>query len=126
METDYARWFLRIGSLYLVIGIALGMFMGGSGDHTLSPVHAHINLLGFTLMTLFGLCLRAIPEMARNTLALAHFWLFQIGALVLLVSLWLMMAGLVAAATIGPVFPVAELLVLAGVLAFVVNLFRNT
>jgi len=51
---NIARNFIVIGSIYLIVGITLGMYMGGAGDHTLAPLHAHINLLGFTLMTVFG------------------------------------------------------------------------
>ena len=58
-----SRNFIVIGSLYLIVGIGFGMYMGGSGDHTLAPLHAHINLLGFTLMTVFGLIYRVIPVM---------------------------------------------------------------
>ncbi|MFD1808492.1 hypothetical protein ACFSHQ_11265 [Gemmobacter lanyuensis] len=60
---NISRSFLLIGSLYLLVGIGLGSHMGASGDHTLAPVHAHINLLGFVLMTLFGLAYRVMPAM---------------------------------------------------------------
>ncbi|WP_431298715.1 hypothetical protein [Tabrizicola sp. BL-A-41-H6] len=122
---NISRSFLVIGSLYLLVGISLGSYMGGSGDHTLAPVHAHINLLGFTLMTVFGLAYRVIPGLADGMLAKAHFWLHQIGALVLLIGLFLMMSGQVAEETIGPMFPVAELAVLLGAVLWAVNLFRT-
>lgn len=122
---NISRNFLVIGSLYLLVGITLGMYMGGSGDHGLAPVHAHINLLGFTLMTLFGLAYRVVPELAASGLARAHFWLHQVGAIVLLVLLFLMMSGRVAETTVGPVLPVAEIAIFIGVASFALNLFRN-
>ena len=64
-----------IGTLYLLVGILLGEYMGGSGDRTMVPVHAHINLLGFALMAIFGVTYRAIPAMAEAKLARWHFWL---------------------------------------------------
>ena len=48
------RWFLAAVT-YFVIGIGLGVYMGASGDHSLFPVHAHINLLGWVSMALIGL-----------------------------------------------------------------------
>ncbi|MDQ1849240.1 hypothetical protein Q9299_13165 [Gemmobacter fulvus] len=120
-----SRNFLLIGTVYLLVGIGLGSHMGASGDHSLSPVHAHINLLGFVLMAVFGLAYRVLPAMAAGALGRAHFWLHQIGALVLLLALFLMMSGRVAAESIGPVFPLAELAILAGVLCFLVNLWRH-
>lgn len=67
--------FLVMGGVYLVAGIVLGSYMGGSGDHSLAPVHAHINLLGFALMTAFGLGYRLVPGLADGVLPKAHFWL---------------------------------------------------
>ncbi|OYX43805.1 MAG: hypothetical protein B7Z02_07545 [Rhodobacterales bacterium 32-67-9] len=120
-----SRNFLVIGSVYLLFGILMGMYMGGSGDLTFAPVHAHINLLGFTLMTLFGLVYRALPTMADSSLARVHFWLHQIGALVLLAMLMLLFSGQIVEAAMAPVAPIAELAVLLGVGAFAVNLWRN-
>ena len=123
---DVSRGFLVIGSLYLLVGIGLGSYMGGSGDHSLAPVHAHINLLGFTLMTVFGLAYRLLPGLAEGWMPKAHFWLHQVGALVLLAGLFLMMSGRVDAATSGPIFPVAEVAVLLGAILWAANLFGKT
>jgi hypothetical protein len=120
-----SRGFLVMGALYLLVGILFGMYMGGSGDHTLAPVHAHINLLGFTLMSVFGLAYRVIPALDSGLLAKAHFWLHQLGAFLLLVALFLLMSGKVAEATIGPFMPVTEGLVLLGTLCWVANVLMN-
>lgn len=123
---DISRGFLVIGSVYLIVGMGLGMHMGASGDHTLAPVHAHINLLGFGLMTAFGLAYRLLPGLAAGWMPKAHFWLHQIGALTLLVGLTLLMTGRVAEAVIGPLLGIFELMVLAGTLLWTVNLWRRT
>ena len=122
---NISRGFLLMGAVYLVVGVGFGMYMGGSGDHTLAPVHAHINLLGFTLMTIFGLAYRLIPSMAEGMLAQAHFWLHQVGALILLVGLFLMFSGNLAESTAGMIFPVAEILVMAGIFCWLTNVFRK-
>lgn len=121
---NISRNFMVIGSLYLLVGILLGSYMGGSGDHTLAPVHAHINLLGFTLMTVFGIAYRLIPALASKVLATVHFWLHQIGALVLLVGLFLLMSGTVGEG-IGVIFPIAEVAVLVGALCWAINVFKT-
>jgi hypothetical protein len=120
-----SRNFLVIGSLYLLTGILFGIYMGGTGDHSMAPLHAHINLLGFTLMTVFGIIYRLIPAMADTIFARAHFWLHQIGALVLLVMLWLLFSGKITEAGMVPAAPIAELLVLLGVGAFAINLWKH-
>lgn len=117
--------FLVMGGVYLVAGIVLGSYMGGSGDHSLAPVHAHINLLGFALMTAFGLGYRLVPGLADGVLPKAHFWLHQAGALGLLLGLFLMMSGRVAAESIGPVFPVMEGAILIGALLWLLGVLRR-
>lgn len=122
---NISRGFLVMGAVYLVVGIVLGSYMGGSGDHTLAPVHAHINLLGFTLMTVFGMGYRFIPALAEGALPKVHFWLHQVGALGMLLGLFLMMTGRVAEATIGPVFPALEGAILLGAVLWLVGILRR-
>lgn len=123
---NISRGFMVMGAVYLVVGILFGAYMGGSGDHTLAPVHAHINLLGFTLMTVFGVGYRLIPGLAEGILPRAHFWLHQAGALFLLIGLTLLMTGQVPEATIGPVFPVLEGAILLGAILWLVAVLRRT
>jgi hypothetical protein len=41
--------------------------MGDSGDHSLMPVHAHINLLGFTLIVLFAMVYQGSTDNSGQT-----------------------------------------------------------
>lgn len=75
--------FLVLASGYLLCGVVLGIAMGISGDFTLAPVHAHLNLLGWVSCAIFGFVHRLFPEFARHRLAGAHFWLAAISAAVL-------------------------------------------
>jgi len=120
-----SRNFLVIGSFYLIIGIVIGMYMGASGNHEMAPAHAHINLLGFTLMTVFGLVYRVFPAMDGSGLARTHFWLHQVGAFFVLLMLFLLFTGRITEAAMFPIAPIAELLVLLGVVTFAWNVFQN-
>lgn len=122
---NVSRNFVLVGILFLIVGVFMGMYMGGSGDFSLAPVHAHINLLGFTLMMIFGLVYRAVPVMADNMLARLHFWLHTAGSVVMVVMLFLLMSGSVSDAAMTPILPIAELAVFIGVLVFGWNLYRN-
>jgi hypothetical protein len=122
---NISRSFLLVGSLYLLVGILFGMYMGGSGDHSMAPLHAHINLLGFVLMMLFGLVYRQFPAMAKTSLAKLHFWLHQAGALVLLIMLFMLFSGRIGDAAMAPIAPIAETAVLIGTLIFAFNLYKN-
>jgi hypothetical protein len=55
-------------------GMSLGIWMGMHEDFTLAPVHAHINLLGWVTLSLYGLYHRGV-ERVGNGLA----WI-QVGA----------------------------------------------
>ncbi len=45
-------------ALAVVTGMCLGIFMGISEDHTLAPVHVHLNLIGWVSMAIIGLYYR--------------------------------------------------------------------
>ena len=63
---------LKLAVLYLILGIALGIAMGASQNFTLRPVHAHINLLGWTTMALAGLIYSVFPKAGESGLARLH------------------------------------------------------
>jgi hypothetical protein len=44
-----------VAALAALGGMALGIFMGIAQDFTLAPAHAHLNLLGWVTMAVYGL-----------------------------------------------------------------------
>jgi hypothetical protein len=54
-----------IGVLAGITGIGLGIYMAASEDHSLAPAHAHLNLLGWVTMMLYGLYHRYAPNSGR-------------------------------------------------------------
>ena len=122
---NVSRNFMLLGTAFLIIGLVIGMYMGGSGDHSLAASHAHINLLGFVLSVLFALTYRAYPVMTEGRLAGIHFWLHLAGAILLNLMLFLMLAQVISEAAMVPLAPISELLVLLGVLAFSWNVLKN-
>lgn len=56
---------LRVGVVYMLIGMGLGVTMGASEDFTLKDVHAHVNLLGYVTTFIFGLFLKVYPQAAE-------------------------------------------------------------
>ncbi|HEV2551031.1 MAG TPA: hypothetical protein VGU20_27215 [Stellaceae bacterium] len=69
--------FISFGLVFLICGIAFGMWMGARGDFQFADAHAHLNLLGFVVPTIYGLIHRAYPSLALSRLAwpqcIAHF-----------------------------------------------------
>lgn len=119
------RSFILVGGLYLIAGLLLGMHMSASGNHAAAPAHAHINLLGFTLMTVFGLTYKVFPAMAESRLATVHFWLHLVGSLVLLVMLYMLTTRMITEAAMVPLAPIAEVLIVLGVIVYFYNAVRN-
>ena len=122
---NVSRNFILAGAVYLLIGISFGIHLGATGDHTMAPLHAHINLLGFTLMTVFGVLYRVFPETGFSSLARAQFWLHLGGMIILLVMLYLMFSGQIAEESMFPIAPIAEIAVFVGILFYAYNVLKN-
>lgn len=111
-------WFLTAAAACMVVGVSLGIGMGIAHDFHLAPVHAHLNLLGWTSLALMGLTYRAWPELGHNRLpALAQFTLSAGAATVFPFGIYLSIEHHAPGLAIG-----AALVWLAGALLFLVRL----
>ena len=115
--------FLRIAVVYFIAGVLLGIVMAAHQEFTLRPVHAHINLLGWVSLALFGLFYRSLPAAAEGTLAKAHFWLYNLGLPVQMSMLALFLTGNTA---VVPVLGIASVAVGIAVICFAINLWKYT
>ena len=79
--------YLALASLYLVVGVALGIGMGVAHDFRYAPVHAHINLVGWTSHGLMGLALARWPALQASRLATPQFAIFTISSPIFVVGL---------------------------------------
>ena len=121
-ESNLSATWLRIAVVYFVVGVTLGIVMGASGDHSLMPVHAHINLLGWVSMTLFALIGRFCPATQQGRIATLQFWLYNLGVPTLLVLLTALLRGNEA---LGPVVGLASVVVGVAVLLFAYLVFTG-
>ncbi len=76
-------YFLLLAAASLVAGVTMGVGMAATHDFTLMPVHAHLNLLGWTSLALFGLVHRAYPQLGDRWPAKLHLALAAPSALLL-------------------------------------------
>jgi hypothetical protein len=113
---------IKLAVLYLIFGISLGIAMGASQNFTLRPVHAHINLLGWTTMALAGLIYSVFPKAGESRLARLHFWLLNLALPVMMGALSMLLLG---HAGITPVLAVSEIIGALAIVAFAANLFLN-
>lgn len=89
MTKNIDKLFLALSSLQLVAGVAMGAFMGMQKDYSLAPLHAHINLIGWLSLAVFGLAYRAFPELGSTRNRWLHFSLSALGAVVFPIGLYL-------------------------------------
>jgi hypothetical protein len=85
--TRIATSYLALAALYLIVGLSLGIGMGIAHEFRFAPVHAHINLVGWTTHGLMGLVYRQWPELARSNMATAQFVLFALSAPIFMAGL---------------------------------------
>jgi len=104
----------------VTVGMAWGIQMSASGDHALGGAHAHLNLVGWASMGLFGLYYHAVPAAAETSLAKVHY-------IVALAGVVLMVPGIVMALTErGETLAViGSLLTFASMLIFLYTVARN-
>ena len=113
---------LRIAVLYFVAAALLGIVMGIAGDHTLFPVHAHLNLLGWVSMAIFSLIYRQYPQLTATKLARIHFWLYNLSLPLTMITLASLLKG---NATLEPVVGICSLALGVAILLFALNILLN-
>ena len=73
------RAYVALALALLIIGEALGFYMGMMNDMKWRSVHVVIVLVGFVTLAVFGVLFRLWPAMKRGGLATAQFWITAIG-----------------------------------------------
>lgn len=91
--TGLAARFFGSAVVYAVFGMALGLVMGITKDHSQMPTHAHLLVIGWVSFAIFGFFYHCFPSAAAGRLAVAHFWLAQASFVVLIVGLFLLFGG---------------------------------
>lgn len=108
------RLFVLSGLGYALVGLALGIYMAASHDHSLMVVHAHIMLLGFLVSFVYGVCHRLWLVAPSPRIAKLQFYLHQAASLVLLVALFMLYTRIAPDAVLGPILGVSSVGVLIG------------
>jgi hypothetical protein len=112
----------RAAVLLVIAGMLWGIVMGISEDHSTMPAHAHLNLLGWVSLFLFGVYYHLHPEIDRSRLASLQVWIWVAGTIVMTIGVGLVHSG----HEIGdPIAAVSSLLILADTLLFAWLVFRS-
>jgi hypothetical protein len=111
----------KAGVLLLLAGVLWGIHMGISQNHSAMPAHAHLNLLGFVALFLFGIYYRLHPKAEANPWALRQVLVWIASTIVLVIGVGLVHAG---HANADPVAAVGSLAIFADTALFAWIVFK--
>lgn len=124
----FVKAFIRASLAWFASGITLGLVMAAYPAWVIyRPAHAHMNVVGFLTMMVFGVGYQLLPRLFGHALfsrrlAIAHWWLANGG-------LAAMIVGFVMQPHMGtrsaPVTATGGLLFSLGALGFVYNMWRT-
>lgn len=77
------KLFFAAAALFALAGMVWGIQMSATHDHTLSPAHGHLNLIGFVMMSVFGAYYAITPTAGVSRTARIHFLLTTVTVLVM-------------------------------------------
>ncbi|PWK63552.1 hypothetical protein [Aminobacter sp. AP02] len=112
-----ARNFFTLAIVYALAGMALGLHMSISQDHSQMPVHAHTMVAGWLMSAVFAFFYHLFPVARDKMLARIHFWLTAVSGIGLLVGLFFLLGG---NAAIEPVVAISSMGFYAAMLLFAV------
>jgi cytochrome c oxidase cbb3-type subunit 1 len=148
--TRYILWFIYSCIIYAIIGFSWGALMGGVPEFRqfvnfsahgkwIVLAHAHINLLGWVEMAIFGALYYVVPKVAKRPiysmrLVKIHFWMHNVGLIGMVLCFFI--AGVLGGTSTAPDIEkqVSHLLALVGIFGTLVlianiiwgyNLFRT-
>ena len=102
----------RIAVLFVLTGMAIGIGMAASHDHSLMPAHAHINLIGWVTLFLISLFYERRPQLDKSASARWQVIVYTGGAVVATMGITLLLlshAGAEPAAALGSVVLLAAM-----------------
>jgi hypothetical protein len=101
--------------LMVVAGMIWGIIMAISEDHSAMLAHAHLNLLGWVSLFLFGLFYHLHPAIDRSRTAMIQVAIWIVGTIILTIGVGLVHTGHQSGDSIAAI---GSLIVLAGMLLF--------
>lgn len=98
-----------------VVGMAWGIVMAVSHDHSALPAHAHLNLLGWVSLFLFGVYYRLHPLLDKAATARVQVGAWVVGTILLTVGVGMIHGGYPSGE---PFAGIGSIIVLADMLLF--------
>jgi hypothetical protein len=115
--------FFAMGVLCVLMGMLWGIHMAIAKDFALMPAHAHLNLVGWVTMSLFGTFYALTANTLSPRLAWANFVISGLGVVVMIPSLAIMLST--GNDKIEPFVAIGSVLTVIGLLIFGVSVVRE-
>jgi hypothetical protein len=112
----------RAAVLFVIVGMAWGISMAISNDHAAMPAHAHLNLLGWVSLFLFGIFYFLHPAVDRSRTAMVQVVIWIVATVILTVGVGLVHTG---HAVGDPIAAIGSIVVLGDMLLFAWIVFRR-
>jgi len=106
----------------VIAGMIWGIVMGITDDHSAMPAHAHLNLLGWVSLFLFGIYYHLHPATNASPIALVQVWAWIVMTVVLSIGVALVHTGHQAG---DPIAAVSSIVLLLDMLLFGLLVFRR-
>ena len=116
--------FFATGVIAVLVGMSFGMYMGSSENFTLAAAHAHLNLVGWVTMALYGTFYALTRGTMSTGLAWLHYVVSTLGVIVMITGLSLFLAHGNDKIYV-PIMVPGEALTLLGMLLFAISVFRE-
>ncbi len=123
-------WYLRMSVIYFIVGALIGFCMllwpSESGYYT--PVHVHLNLLGFMSMMIYGVGYHILPKFSGQliyspAILKVQFWVSNAGLIGMTLSWPFMLRGDESSA--GLVLIASAFLSLVAIVLFAFNILKT-
>ena len=115
LDKKYVVWALS----FATAGLALGIYMAASQNHSELVAHAHILLIGFVVSFIYGIIHKLWLAQPRKGIANLQFVLHQASAVTISVGLFLLYGNFVEGSKLEPILATASLGVLLGMLLMI-------
>lgn len=115
--------FFVTGGLFVLVGMIFGMYMGANEDFRMAAAHAHLNLVGWVTMALYGGFYAMTARTMSKRLAWTNYLLSAVGVLFMIPALAMFLTS--RDVSLVPFMMIGEILTVLSLLTFLVSAFRE-
>ncbi len=115
--------FFVTGGCFVLVGMFIGMYMGANEDFRIAQAHAHLNLVGWVTMALYGGFYALTAKTMSKRLAWTNYTLSTAGVVLMIPTLAMFLISQ-NKSFVGPMV-VGEVLTVLSLLTFLVSAFSE-